>query len=79
MYRTCCPPIRKKVSFKQGKGVQNVTSNCMGRAVHQLEKEASFRLGTGVEYVSLNCKGRAIRQFEKEVSFRLATGEVLSH
>ena len=34
----------KEVSFKLGKGVENVTSNCMGRAVRQFEKEVSFRL-----------------------------------
>ena len=56
---------KKEVSFKLGKGVENVTSNCMGRAVRQFEKEASLRLGTGVEYVAWNCMGHAVRQFEK--------------
>ena len=37
----------KEVSFKLGKGVENVTSNCMGRTVRQFEKEVSFKLGTG--------------------------------
>ena len=70
---------KKKLVSKLGKGVGNVTSNCMGRVVRQFEKKISFKLGTGVENVTLNCMGRAVRQFEKEVSFRLATGEVLSH
>ena len=30
---------KKEVSFKLGKGVENVTSNCMGRDVRQFEKE----------------------------------------
>ena len=34
----------KEVSFKFGKGVENVTSNCMGRAVRQFDKELSFSL-----------------------------------
>ena len=37
--------FEKEVSFKLGKGVKNVTSNCMGRAVRQFEKEVSFKLG----------------------------------
>ena len=65
---------KKEVSFKLGKGVENVTSNCMRRAVRQFEKEVSFRLETGVENVTSNCMGRAVRQFEKEVSFKLGTG-----
>ena len=56
---------KKKLVSKLGKGVENVTSNCMGRAVRQFEKEASLRLGTGVEYVAWNCMGHAVRQFEK--------------
>ena len=31
----------KEVSSKLGKGVENLTSNCMGRAVCQFEKEVS--------------------------------------
>ena len=62
---------KKEVSFKLGKGVENVTLNCMGRTVRQFEKEVSFRLETGVENVTSNCMGRAVRQFEKEVSFKL--------
>ena len=38
---------KKQVSFRLETGVENVTSNCMGRAVRQFEKEASFKLGTG--------------------------------
>ena len=34
--------FEKEVSFKLGKGVENVTSNCMGPAVRQFEKEVSF-------------------------------------
>ena len=34
----------KEVSFKLGKGVENVTSNCMAHAVRQFDKEVSFRL-----------------------------------
>ena len=56
---------KKEVSFRLETGVENVTSNCMGRAVRQFDKEVSFRLGTGVEYVTSNCMGRAVRQFEK--------------
>ena len=40
---------KKKLVSKLGKGVENVTSNCMGRAVRQFEKEVSFKLGKGVE------------------------------
>ena len=40
---------KKEVSFKLGKGVENVTSNCMGRAVRQFDKEVSFKSGKGVE------------------------------
>ena len=38
---------KKEVSFRLETGVENVTSNCMGRAVRQFEKEVSFRLATG--------------------------------
>ena len=66
------PPVRKgSYSFKLGTGVENVTSNCMGRAVRQFDKEVSFRLETGVGYVTPNCMRRAVRQFDKEVSFSL--------
>ena len=50
--------FEKEVSFKPGKGVENVTSNCLGRAVRQFEKQVSFKV-------------RAVGQFEKEVSFKL--------
>ena len=40
---------KKEVSFRLETGVENVTSNCMGRAVRQFEKEVSFKLGKGVE------------------------------
>ena len=30
---------KKKLVSKLGKGVENVTSNCMGRVVRQFEKE----------------------------------------
>ena len=56
---------KKEVSFKLGKGVENVTSNCMGRAVRQFEKEVSFRLETGVENVTSNCMGHTVSPFEK--------------
>ena len=36
---------KKEVSFRLETGVENVTSNCMGRAVRQFEKEVSFKLG----------------------------------
>ena len=49
---------KKEVSFRLETGVENVTSNCMGRAVRQFEKQVSFKL-------------RAVGQFEKEVSFKL--------
>ena len=62
---------KKEVSFKLGKGVENVTSNCMGRAVRQFDKEVSFRLETGVGYVTSNCMGRVVRPSEKEISFKL--------
>ena len=39
----------KKVSFKLGTGVENVTSVCMGRAVSQFDEKVSFKLGKGVE------------------------------
>ena len=39
--------FEKEVSFKLGKGVENVTPNCMGRTVRQFEKEVSFKVGTG--------------------------------
>ena len=58
---------KKEVSFKLGKGVENVTSNCMRRAVRQFEKEVSFRLETGVENVTSNCMGRAVRQSRKKL------------
>ena len=60
---------KKLVRFKLGKGLESVTSNCMGRVVRQFEKEVSFKLGAGVEYVTSNCMERAVRQFEREVSF----------
>ena len=55
MYGTRRPPVRKKeVSFRLETGVGYVTSNCMGRAVRQIEKEVSFILGAGVEcYIEL--------------------------
>ena len=59
---------KKKLASKLGKGVENVTSNCMGRVVRQFDKEVSFKLGKGVKNVTSNCMGRAVRQFEKEVS-----------
>ena len=62
---------KKEVSFKLGKGVENVTSNCMGRAVRQFDREVSFRLETGVGYVTSNCMGRVVRPSEKEISFKL--------
>ena len=31
--------FEKEVSFKLGKEVENVTSNCMGHAVHQFERK----------------------------------------
>jgi len=71
--------FEKEVSLKPGKGVENVTSNCMGRAVRQFEKEVRFSLGTEVGYISSNCMGRTVGQFEKEVSFRLGTAELLCH
>ena len=37
---------KKEVSFRLETGVENVTSNCMGRAVRQFDKEVSFRLET---------------------------------
>ena len=40
---------KKEVSFRLETGVENVTSNCMGRAVGQFDKEVSFKLGKGVE------------------------------
>ena len=40
---------KKEVSFSLETGVENVTSNCMGRAVGQFDKEVSFKLGKGVE------------------------------
>ena len=53
--------LKKEVSFKLGKGVENVTSYCMRRAVRQFEKEVSFRLEIGVENVPSNCMGRTVR------------------
>ena len=35
---------KKEVSFRLEIGVENVTSNCMGRAVCQFDKEVSFSL-----------------------------------
>ena len=40
---------KKEVSFRLETGVENVTSNCMGRAVRQFDKEVSFKPGKGVE------------------------------
>ena len=57
---------KKEVSFKLGKGVENVTSNCLGHAVRQFDKEVSFILETGVGYVTPNCMGSAVRQLEKK-------------
>ena len=34
---------KKKLVSKLGKGVENVTSNCMGRVVRQFEKEVSHQ------------------------------------
>ena len=62
---------KKEVSFRLETGVENVTSNCMGRAVRQFDKEVSFRLETGVGYVTSNCMGRVVRPSEKEISFKL--------
>ena len=55
--------FEKEVSFKLGKGVENVTSNCMGRTVCQFEKEVSFKLGKEVE----NVMGHAVHQFERKL------------
>ena len=41
--------FEKEVSFKLGKGAENVTLNCMGRTVRQFDKEVSFKLGRGLE------------------------------
>ena len=41
--------------------MENVTSNCMGRAFRQFEKEVSFKLGKWAEKVTSNCMGRAVR------------------
>ena len=41
--------FEKEVSFKLGKGVENVTLSCMGRTVRQFDKEVSFKLGKGLE------------------------------
>ena len=57
---------KKEVSIRLETGVENVTSNCMRRAVRQFEKEVSFKLGKGVENVTSNCMERTVRQFEKE-------------
>ena len=54
--------------------MENITSNCMARAVRRFEKEVSFKLGKGVENVTLNCMARAVRQLDKEVSFKLGKG-----
>ena len=56
---------KKEVSFKPETELGYVTSNCIGRAVHQFEKEVSLRVGTGVENVTSNCMGSAVRPFEK--------------
>ena len=40
---------KKEVSFNLETGVENVTSNFMGRAVRQFDKEVSFKQGKGVE------------------------------
>ena len=40
---------KKEVSFSLETGVENVKSNCMGRAIRQFDKEVSFKLGKGVE------------------------------
>ena len=40
--------FEKKVGFKLGIGVGNVTWTRMGRAVRQYDKEVSFRLEKGV-------------------------------
>ena len=55
--------FEKEVSFKLGKGVENVTSNCMGRTVCQFEKEVSFKLGKEVE----NVMRHAVHQFERKL------------
>ena len=39
----------KEVSFTPETELGYVTSNCMGRAVRQLDKEVSFKQGKGVE------------------------------
>ena len=54
---------KKKLVSKLVKGVENVTSNCVGRAVRQCEKEVSFKLGKEVENVTSSCMGHAVRQF----------------
>ena len=41
--------FEKEVSFKLGKGVENVTLNCMGRTFRQFDKEVSFKLGKWLE------------------------------
>ena len=40
---------KKEVSFSLETRVENVTSNCMGRAIRQFDKEVSLKLGKGVE------------------------------
>ena len=35
---------KKEVSFSLETGVENVTSNCMGRAIRLFEKEVGFSL-----------------------------------
>ena len=40
---------KKEVSFSLETGVENVTWNCMKRAIRQFDKEVSFKLGKGVE------------------------------
>ena len=54
LYGTRRPPVRKKeVSFRLETGVENVTSNCMARAVRQFEKE-KLVLGQKQEQDMLN-------------------------
>ena len=53
VYGTRRPPVHKEVSFKLGKGVENVTSNCMGRPVRQFDKEVTVFIR-----ISAHPKGR---------------------
>ena len=72
--------FEREVSFKLGKGVENVTSNCMGRAVRQFEKEVSFRLETGAGYMLHQTVWDAPSASSiKKVSFKLGKGVEMLH